>query len=301
MAMRIASGDATPAIAEANLDAFLRHRADVPMPCSAPLVSSLSRLRGSDDPVVTFGRLPGACVPEFSDGCQVEVSDGTELPFRVVHPAGCAEDPESFTAPPVGPEQILTTPIRAMSRVGYPSYAGAVTYWWTGRKPSESDAVIADLMVRHLVALVDHERLMAAVAQAEDRAANLALAAITGRTISLATGIVMHHKGLAADHAEDLLRQTAALTGRDLPQVAASVVQSGSLGAVASQSSCTVVRRSCSNAVSSVTSALDRREPSRSLSPESTMGSAVASSAAPAGVSSSSDERRSPGFGRRRQ
>jgi hypothetical protein len=231
MAIRTASGDAAPTMAEANLDAFLRHRADVPMPCSAPLLSSLSLLRGSDDPVVTFGRLPRACVPEFSDGCQVELSDGTEPPFRVVHPAGCAEAPESFAAPPVGPEQILTTPFRALSRVGYPSYAGAVTHWWADRKPSESDAVIADLMLKHLVALVDHERLMAAVAKAEDRATNLALAAISGRTISLATGIVMHHSGLKADDAEDLLRHTAALTCRDLHQVAASVVQSGSPGA----------------------------------------------------------------------
>jgi hypothetical protein len=231
MAIRIASGDAAPTLAEANLDAFLRHRADVPMPCSAALVCSLSRLRASDDPVVTFGRLPGACVPEFSDGCQVELSDGTEPTFRVVHPDGRAEDPESFTGPPVGPEQILTTPFRVVSRVAFPSYAGAVTHWWTSRKASENDAVIADLMVKHLLALVDHERLMAAVAQAEDRAANLALAAIFGRTISLATGIVMRHKGLDADDAEDLLRQTAARTGRDLHQVAASVVQSGSLGA----------------------------------------------------------------------
>jgi len=231
MAIRVASGDAAPTIAQANLDAFLRHRADVPAPCSAPFVSSLSRLRGSDDPVVTFGRLPGVCVPELSDGCQVELSDGTEAPFRVVQPADGAEDPHSLTTPPVGSEQILTTPFRVVSQLGYPSYAGAVTLWWTGRKASESDAVIADLMVKHLVALVDHERLMAAVARGEDRAANLALAAISGRTISLATGIVMHQKGLAADDAEDLLRQTATLTGRDLHQVAASVVQSGSLGA----------------------------------------------------------------------
>jgi hypothetical protein len=38
-----------------------------------------------------------------------------------------------------------------VSRTGYPSYAGVVTYWWTGRAPSESDAAIADLMVKHLI------------------------------------------------------------------------------------------------------------------------------------------------------
>ena len=48
-------------------------------------------------------------------------------------------------------------------------------YWRTGRSPSDGDVAIADLMVKHLIALVDHERLMAAVARAADQAASLAL------------------------------------------------------------------------------------------------------------------------------
>jgi hypothetical protein len=224
------AADAAASIAAANLGAFLRNRADVPVSCTAALISSLSRLRGSDDPIVTFGRLPGACVPEFADGCQVELSDGAEPAFRVMRPANSAAGSESVSAPPVGGDQMLATPFRAASRLGYPSFAGVVTLWWTGRRPSENDAVIADLMVKHLVALVDHERLMAAVARAEDRAANLALEAISGRTISLATGIVMHQNGLAADEAEDLLRQSARMTGSGLHQIAAIVVRSGSLG-----------------------------------------------------------------------
>jgi AmiR/NasT family two-component response regulator len=70
---------------------------------------------------------------------------------------------------------------------------------------------------------------MAAVARAEDRAASLALRAISGRTISLATGVVMHQNGLGADDAEDLIRQAAGMSGRCLHQVAAGVVRSGSL------------------------------------------------------------------------
>jgi hypothetical protein len=226
----VSSGDAAPAIAEANLDAFFRHRDDVPTACCAALISSLSQLRGSDDPIVTFAGLPGACVPEFADGCQVELSDGAQPLFRVTHPVGPADGPRSATAHPVGPDQVLATPFRVKSRTGYPSYAGVVTHWWTGRTPSESDAVIADLMVKHLAALVDHERLMTAVAQAEDRAASLAVGAISGRTISLATGIVMRQERLSADDAEDLLRQSAEMTGRSLHQLAASVVRSGALG-----------------------------------------------------------------------
>ena len=230
MADRITSSDATSTMAEADLDAFFRHRDDVPAACGTALISSLSRLRGSDDPVVTFADLPRACVPEFSDGCQVELSAGTEPLFRVAHPATPAEGPERTAARPVGSDQMLLTPFRVLSRAGYPSYAGIVTYWWAGRMPSEGDAVIANLMVEHLIAVVDHERLMVAVARAEDRAASLALEAISGRNINLAIGIVMHQHGLSPDDAEDLLRQSARAAGKGLPQVAASVVRSEVVG-----------------------------------------------------------------------
>ena len=95
--------------------------------------------------------------------------------------------------------------------------------------PSEGDVVIADLLVKHLIALVDRERLMMAVARAEDRSASLALEAISGRTINLATGIVMHQSGFRPDDAEDLLRRSARTAGRSLPQLAATVVRSGLL------------------------------------------------------------------------
>ena len=228
MADHITSGDTASTIAEADLAAFFRYRENVPTACCAALIRSLSALRGSDDPAVTFAGLSRACVPVFADGCQVELSDGTEPPFRVRHAASSADDPGP-AAHPVSPDHMLLTPLQVASRTGYPSYAGVVTYWWSGRPPSESDAAIADLIVKHAIALVDHERLMMAVARAEDRAASLALEAISGRTINLATGIVMHQHGLAPDHAEDLLRQSARTAASGLPLLAASVVRSGAL------------------------------------------------------------------------
>jgi hypothetical protein len=219
MAERITSGDSAPPAAEAGLDAFFRHRDDVPTARPITLIGSLSRLRGSDDPIVTFAGLPRACVPEFADGCQVELADGTEPLFRVRHPASAAD----------GCDQMLLTPFRVVSRTGYPSYAGVVTHWWTGRAPSQTDAAIADLMVKHLISLVDHERLMTAVARAEDRAASLAMEAISGRTINLAVGVVMHQNGLGPDDAEDLLWHSASMAGMGLAQMAASVVGSGTL------------------------------------------------------------------------
>jgi hypothetical protein len=250
MTRRIASGTAGPSMLEANLDAFFRHGSDVPAPRSPPVTRSFSRLRGSDDPIVAFGRLPRACVPDFADGCQVELADGTGPSFRAVRPVSPGGDPDSVTVPS---EHVLVTPFRAVSVTGDPSYAGVVTHWWIARAPTDSDAVIADLMVRHLAALVEHERLIAAVARAEDRAATLALGSISGRTIGLAVGIVMHQNGLPADDAEHVLRQLARRTGTDLHQVAAGVVRSGSLQpvsppgcAVAGELSTTGVSRRCS-------------------------------------------------------
>jgi hypothetical protein len=229
MGDRITSADTASAMAQADLDAFIRHRDDAPQACRAALITSLSRLRGSDDPAVTFAGLPRACVPEFADGCQVELSDGAEPPFRARHPVSSAGGAERTPAHLAGSDQMLLTPFQVVSRAGYPPYAGVVTHWWTGRALSDSDAAIADLMVKHLIALVDHERLMVAVARAETRAASLALEAISGRTTNLATGIVMHQNGLAPDDAEDLLRQSARKTGIGLAQIAASVVRSGAL------------------------------------------------------------------------
>lgn len=244
MADRIPMGDAASTIAEADLDAFFRHRDDVPTAHCGALISSLSRLRGSDDPVVTFAGLPRACVPEFADGCQVELSDGAGPLFRVAHPISPADGPERTAGHLAGSDQMLLSPFRVVSRTGYPSYAGVVTHWWTDRMPSESDAVIADLMAKHLIAVVDHERLLAAVARTEDRAARLALEAISGRNINLAIGIVMHQNGLPPDEAEALLRQSARTAGTDLPQAAASVVRCGSLADSATSHSRSSSRRS---------------------------------------------------------
>ena len=162
MVDRITSGDPAPTVADADLDAFFRHRADVPVARRAPLTRSLSRVRGSDDPVVTFAGLPRACVPDFADGCQVELSDGPEPLFRVTHPVSPAEGPGRTADHPVRPDHLLVTTFRVASRTGYPSYAGVVTHWWTSRAPTESDAATADLLVKHLIALVDHERCRSA-------------------------------------------------------------------------------------------------------------------------------------------
>ncbi len=178
---------------------------------------------------MTFASLARACVPEFADGCDVELSAGTEPVFRITHPARPADGPAHGAAQPVVSGHTLMTPFRVVSHTGCPSYAGVVTHWWNGRAPSEGDAVIADLMVRHLSALVAQERLRGAVARAEDRAASLALESIAARTVNIATGVVMRQKRLTADAAERLLRQSARIGGTGLAQLASAVVRGGAL------------------------------------------------------------------------
>jgi len=226
MAGRAAPGGAVPAVAPGDVDAFFRHRDDAPDVSPVRLIRALGLLRGSDDPVVTFARLARACVPEFADGCQVEVSDGEHPPFRMSHPARDQVPPDAQQA---DPGEALLTPFRVVSRVGYASYAGVVSHWWAGRVPGETDAVLADLIVKHSIALVEQERLLAAVARAEDRAASLALESISGRAINLATGIVMRERGLSPDEAEAALRQAAAATGTAVSVLAARVVRSSAL------------------------------------------------------------------------
>lgn len=236
MAGRLILRNTVSADAEADLDAFFRCRDTAPeVPC-AGLIGAISQLRGSADPVVTFAGLARACVPQFADGCQAELDDGPGHPVQVRHQVGPADTSGQPTTPsagagtpPASPGQILLTPFRVESRTGWPSYAGVVTHWWNGRAPDGRDAVIADLMVKHAIALVDRERLIAAVGRAEDRAASLALRAISGRAVSLATGIVMHQERLTPEAAESRLRQVAAESGTGLPEVAADVLRAGSL------------------------------------------------------------------------
>ena len=226
-APRSSWSDRASSAARANVLAFIRHRADVPTACRAALIDSLSALRRSDDPVVTFASLPAACVPQFADGCQVELSDGTDPLFRARCPDGPDHQSMAGTAGPAAEDRILLTPFQVRSRSGCPPYAGVVTYCWDSRAWRDSDAIIAELIVHHVIALVDHERLMMAVARAEDQAGSLALGAISARTINMATGIVMHQFGLAPDDAEDLLRKSAQSAGSTFAQVVASVVDSG--------------------------------------------------------------------------
>ena len=231
---RQASGSGKPSLAGSNLDAFRRHREETPGVSSSPLVAALNDVRASDDPAITFASLARACVPEFADGCEIELSDGgtgAEPIFRVAFPPdSLGPGGPSAETRNAGTDHIMHTRFRAPSRASYLSYAGVLTHWWVSRPPTESDTVAADLMAKHAMALVDRERLMAALARADDQAAEVVLAAIAGRTINMAIGIVMRQHALSEGEAEKLLKEAGSSTGSSLYDTATHVVLAGAFG-----------------------------------------------------------------------
>jgi hypothetical protein len=190
----------------------------------------------SDEPAVVLSSLARSSNPSFSDACAVELSEGTETPFRVCFPmtgedellASARSVQATGSAPPVAMKSIITT-FQAGSGHGYPSFAGIVVHSWAERDPSEDDAVIARLLVDRALAIVQHERLARAAARADSRAAKLAIDLITSRIEGEATGILMEKHQITRAKAVSLLRQASQTRQQDLREVAVGVVRAGDL------------------------------------------------------------------------
>lgn len=197
---------------------------------------ALRDLRASVEPTVVLSSLARTCVPSFSDGCAVELSEGLEPTFRVSYPlpgleglevtdAGPGEEPWPTSAA----ARVLTTSFEVPSEYGSTSCAGVVVHSWLGRIPTSSDAIVARLLVDEAVALVRYERLAEIASQADDRSTRLALEAMTARAIGEATGIIMATRTLTDIDALDALKGEARHTARDIHAVALEVVHAGGL------------------------------------------------------------------------
>jgi hypothetical protein len=193
----------------------------------------------SDEPTVVLSSLARCCNPSFSDACAIELSEGTQAPFRVCFPlpgetgllAGALSVRTSATAPPAGLSSVITR-FEAGSDHGYPSFAGMVVHFWAERNPSEDDAIMARLLVDRALAIVQHERLAQAAARADSRAARLAIDMITSRIEGEATGILMVKHQVTRVEAVRLLSQASQERRRELREVAAGVVCAGDLNSL---------------------------------------------------------------------
>jgi hypothetical protein len=200
------------------------------------LALAVRDLRRSAEPAVVLSSLARSCVPSFSDSCAVELSEGLDQVFHVSYPlpgedsasggnASLDDEPRAEGAA----DKVVTTSFEMPSAFGRPSFAGHVIHSWKLRIPAASDAIIARLLVDEALTVVRYQRLAEVAAEAETRSAQLALEAMTGRTIGEATGIVMATRHLAKTAAVDLLKVASRQSGRSLHNVALEVVHAGAV------------------------------------------------------------------------
>jgi ANTAR domain len=189
---------------------------------------ALHDLRRSAEPGVVLSSLARLCVPCFSDGCAVELSEGLDPVFTVSFPPS-GEDPApgkelwDGSSPPAGTTVI--TPFEMPSADGRPPFSGHVMHRWARPPVAAGGAVIARLLVDHALAVVGYERLADRARAAEERSAVLARQAMAGQSIGEAVGLVMGTRHLGRMAALDLLSDASRQSGASLHEVCAHVVQ----------------------------------------------------------------------------
>ena len=194
---------------------------------------AMRELRRSCEPSVVLSSLARSCVPTFSDGCVVELSEGLDPTFRVAYPLDSDDAtgtaPKSLTGSRTAgtATQLVMTFFEVPSTFGQPASAGVVTHSWDRRCPTSSDAIVARLLVDEALAVVQYERLAEVAAGADRRSARLAVEAITARTIGLAIGLLMAGRDVNEQAAFELLRSEGRASGQTLHDVALGVVHAG--------------------------------------------------------------------------
>jgi len=222
--------------------AMTAHGAPVPGPSVAlrdsvpEVVLAMRGLVPSAEPPVVLSSLARSCVPSFSDGCSVELSEGTDPLFRVSYPPQEEDGPaggpwpcgdETGAEPAAG--SVVTTSFEVRASSGWPSYAGVIAHIWHSHVPAQSDSIIARLLVDRAIALVEHQRLAEGATSADERSAQLALETMTARAIGEGTGIIMATRRMTSADALDALKKIGRREGRNVYEIALEVVRTGAL------------------------------------------------------------------------
>ena len=192
------------------------------------LTLALRDLRRSAEPAVVLSSLARLSVPCFSDGCELELSEGLDPVFEVSFPLPGEEPVQRSRSsrcnePPAGAAVI--TAFDMPSDHGRPSFSGHVIHSWTLRVPTAEDAVIARMLVDHALEVVRYERLAEIARTAEDRSAWLAREAMANRSIGEAIGIEMATRHLQRTAAIELLKDASRRSGRSLHEISVDVVR----------------------------------------------------------------------------
>jgi ANTAR domain-containing protein len=192
------------------------------------VLNAVRELAPSVHAVEVFASLGALCVPAFSDACSVTVHEGedttsTGLGTSTVRPIALSG--RSAVAP-----DLLVLAIEGEQWRDWPPYTGQIAWQWCDRdRPTRSDKVTAQLLIDRAKALIDTQRLEAALAAEQVRADNLEKALQTSREIGQAIGILMWSRKVTAEQGFDLLRTASQHTHHKLRDVATEVCLTGTV------------------------------------------------------------------------
>ncbi len=200
------------------------------------VVRAMRGLVPSAEPAVVLSSLARSCVPSFSDGCSVELSEGTDPMFHVSYPLpdedqAAGGPPSRSGEPPAEPtgDSVVTTSFEMRASSGWPSYAGVDGPQLARPHPGRERLDHRSAARRSTIALIDHERLAETAGSADERAAQLALETMTSRAIGEATGIIMATRSMTNVDAFDALKKIGRHAGRNVYDIALEVLRAGAL------------------------------------------------------------------------
>jgi ANTAR domain len=203
------------------------------------------------DPSDVFTRLAATCVPAFCDGVRLDLYGDGGSTVNVSYPPtdvgtdatdalsdtderqlGTAEAHEAdgnVQELRMRPGRIVIA-IRSEPTAGEPLIGGTITCTWRDHgRPTEVDTVVGRMLADRAMANVRIASLANALQEQRMRAANLELALATNREIGQAIGILMATHHLTASQAFDQLRKASQHAHRKLREIAADVVETGTL------------------------------------------------------------------------
>ncbi len=184
----------------------------------AVVLESLVTLVESPEPAVVFSSLVRLCVPSICASASASILGSDQNVYAVSWPRMAHEHADSRHG-------LVTTEFEAPETSDHPGYHGVFSLRFDS--PDHSHAFLARLLVERALATVERGRLTEVATRRERVAANLELALVSNRQISVAVGIVMARRSLTSEQAFEVLRTVSQSSNRKLRDIALEVAHGG--------------------------------------------------------------------------
>jgi len=198
----------------------------------------LDDLVASAEPAVVFTSVAQLSVAALSDTCLVAIEQDDDLAYLIARPRSTTPDralsprvllPASASSCQLLARHAVSTPIAAPAYDGEMGYRGVLIQRWTSHEPTLCDAALARMAVAQAVAVVQRERIVAALEESQHTVQNLQRALATCREIGVAVGILMSSQRITHSQAFELLSSASRSQNRKVRDIAAEVVLTGAL------------------------------------------------------------------------